>query len=146
MIWQQKTGTFYNKSESECFHKMTPTGIINLIQPLLIADHNTTLGVFMSHYLNVLVTYKEEANILYSAELVTWDRGGNPSWHTHICSFFFCFFVRNKEMGIESLSRDLTVILFHELKEQITANVQIWKWYYFPLVCYVMRKGKSVVS
>ena len=74
---------------------LTPT------HPLIISDHDTAL----SHYLNVSLTYKEEAHILNSAALATWGTGrGKIPIMTR--SFFF----RNKEMGIEHSLSDLSVI------------------------------------
>lgn len=53
------------------------------LNTLIITDHDTTL---MSHYLNVSVTCKEEANILHSAALSTCGLG--KSLVTHKLLYF----------------------------------------------------------
>lgn len=85
MIWQPNTGTFCNKRKhiSEKFYKITCVGIADL----RFTDHDATLNSRMSHYLIVLVTYKEEANILYS-DALPGDRGKIPD---DTCTFAVFF-------------------------------------------------------
>lgn len=66
--------------------------------PLITSDHETTPSSCISHYLNVSVTYKEEADILPALSYLHGDRGKIPD---DKCTFFF----RNKEMRIEFFTK-----------------------------------------
>lgn len=86
-----KIGAFFFVTEPETYN-FTRRPEIRL---LLIVQHEITLSRLMSHYLNVVVTYKEEAGILCSAVWATCRQRENPTWHMAIC----CLFI-NKEMGL----------------------------------------------
>lgn len=84
MTWQPKIGTFLPQTikDNLCWHCGPQI-------ELLAADCDSTLSICMSHYMNVLVTYKEEANILYSAVLPTWrQKGKSQMTHAHWVIFF----------------------------------------------------------
>lgn len=83
-------------------------------QPVLTSDstldnqHDAKPSSCISHYLNVSVTYEEEAKI--PCILATWRQEENPWWQMR-------YSFRNKEMGIEFLPGDVSRILFHELEK-----------------------------
>lgn len=109
LTWQRKTGTSCDKTISDIFMRAPE------IQLLIIWDQR------MSHYLNLSVTYKEEANVCMS-----YLGTEGKSLMTHAL-----FFPRNKE--VEFLPSDLSVIWFHELGNKL------YYYHYFHSACYVIR-------